>query len=109
MSVGKKLVHEDAAGASLSMEKEVKVDGEQDPPQLAGAGEGSAAAGRRIRRPRSSSSDRTARRSRTSGSWSRWTTGREVSGKTDKDGKAELELKSGGKVVFPDLGEAKAG
>ena len=38
--------------------------------------------------------------------------GSEVGGKTDKDGKAELELPSGGKIVFPDLtmpGEAPQG
>ncbi len=35
--------------------------------------------------------------------------GSEVSGMTDKDGKAELDLTSGGKVVFPDLTELEAG
>ena len=33
--------------------------------------------------------------------------GSEVSGMTDKDGKAEEDLKSGGKVTFPDLTKAK--
>lgn len=28
---------------------------------------------------------------------------------TDKDGKAEMDLKSGGKAYFPDAGEVKGG
>src|SRR5262249_14694299 len=34
--------------------------------------------------------------------------GSEVSAMTDKDGKAELELKTGGKIVFPDLSDAQS-
>jgi len=34
--------------------------------------------------------------------------GSEVSGMTDGDGKAELDLKAGGTVTFPDLSEAEA-
>jgi type VI secretion system secreted protein VgrG len=33
--------------------------------------------------------------------------GAEVSGMTDKDGKVELDLKSGGKVTFPDLSKPR--
>jgi uncharacterized protein (DUF2345 family) len=35
--------------------------------------------------------------------------GSEVSGMTDKDGKAEVDLASGGNVAFPDLRKATAG
>jgi hypothetical protein len=35
--------------------------------------------------------------------------GSEVSGMTDADGKAEADLKSGGKVAFPDLNKARQG
>jgi len=35
--------------------------------------------------------------------------GSEVSGMTDKDGKAELTAKVGGKVIFPEASEAKPG
>jgi uncharacterized protein (DUF2345 family) len=34
--------------------------------------------------------------------------GSEVSGMTDKDGKAELDLPSGGKITFPDLKDARS-
>jgi type VI secretion system secreted protein VgrG len=35
--------------------------------------------------------------------------GSEISGMTDQDGKAEINLKNGGKVVFPDLTKVEAG
>jgi hypothetical protein len=90
-------------GASLSMEKEVKVDGSKillnspeqatdkppknpEPPTtiaLTDEDDGSALPGQRY--------------------LVRLDDGTEISGATDEDGKAELELPSGGKVFFPEL------
>ena len=100
--VDKKLVIKTTGGASLSMEKEIKADGKQillnspeqaqDPPPKEPEpptklelkdDEGKPLAYQRFLVVMDD--------------------GSEVSGVTDKDGKAELELKSGGKVIFPDV------
>jgi type VI secretion system secreted protein VgrG len=104
--VEKKLVLKSKDGASISMQKEVKVDGSkillnspeqaQDPPPKAPDpptkitfkdDAGSPLAYQRFLVTMAG--------------------GSEVSGMTDKDGKAELDLKSGGKVTFPDLGKQR--
>jgi type VI secretion system VgrG family protein len=100
--VEKKLVLKSKGGASLSMAKEVKVDGEQillnspdeakdppvkepDPPTKIELKDqdGAAVAHQRFLIKLDDKS--------------------EVSGMTDKDGRAELDLACGGKVVFPDV------
>ena len=104
--VDKKLVLKSKAGASLSMEKEVKIDGEQillnspedakDPPPKPPEPPTKVVfkdhEGRPLKHQRFLvvTGD-----------------GSEVSGMTDKDGKAEVDLKSGGKVTFPDLSKAR--
>jgi hypothetical protein len=100
LEMGKKMLLE-TKGASLSMEKEVKVDGstillnspeqatdappeEPEPPtkiELTDEADGSPLPYQRF--------------------VVKLDDGTDVSGATDKDGKAELELSSGGKVVFP--------
>jgi type VI secretion system secreted protein VgrG len=104
--VEKKLVLKSKDGASLSMQKEVKVDGSQillnspeeakDPPTkdpepptkvVFKDHEGKPLAYQRFLITMAD--------------------GGEVSGMTDKDGKAEADLKSGGKVTFPDLTKAR--
>ena len=104
--VDKKLVLKIKDGASLSMEKEVKVDGTQillnspddakDPPPkppepptkvVFRDHEGRPLKHRRFLVVMGD--------------------GGEVSGMTDKDGHAEVDLKSGGKVTFPDLSKAR--
>jgi type VI secretion system secreted protein VgrG len=106
--VEKKLVLKSKEGGSLSMEKEVKVDGQQillnspeqandpppkdpDPPTkvVFKDQDGKPLAYQRY--------------------LVKMDDGSEVSGMTDKDGKAEADLKSGGKVTFPDLSKARAG
>ncbi len=106
--VEKKLVLKTKGGASLSMQKEVKVDGSQillnspdnanDPPAKAPDpptkielvdDQGHALAHQRFLVTLDD--------------------GSEVSGMTDKDGKADLDLKRGGRVIFPELISVKAG
>ncbi|MFO0588082.1 MAG: type VI secretion system tip protein TssI/VgrG [Polyangiaceae bacterium] len=105
--VGKKIVVK-TDGASLAMEKEVKIDGskillnspeqaedeepkEPDPPTIVELcdQDGSPLARRRFVIAMED--------------------GTEVSGVTDADGRAEIPLKSSGKITFPDLGEVRAG
>jgi type VI secretion system secreted protein VgrG len=101
--VEKKLLIKSADGASMSMGKEVKVDGEKillnspekatDPPpkapepptkiELTDEADGKPIPYQRFLIVEDS--------------------GAEVSGTTDKDGKAELELKESGKITFPDV------
>lgn len=103
LSLDKKLLLKTTDGASLSMEKEVKIDGSKillnspdvatdkppkdpDPPTtlvLQDADKGSPLPAQRY--------------------LIRLDGGVELSGATDKDGKADLSLPSGGKVIFPDL------
>jgi hypothetical protein len=104
--VEKKLVIKSKEGASLSMEKEVKIDGSQillnspadakdpppkdaDPPTkvVFKDPEGKPLQNQRFLITMDD--------------------GTEVSGMTNKDGKAEVDLKSGGKVTFPDLSKAR--
>ena len=106
--IEKKLLIKTSDGASLSMEKEVKVDGEKillnspeqakDPP------------------PKDPEPPTKVELCDDDGkplAYQRFLVvmddGSEVSGMTDKDGKAELDLKSGGKVTFPDLSEVNGG
>jgi hypothetical protein len=106
--VEKKLVLKSKEGGSLSMEKEVKVDGTQillnspeqakdpppkdpDPPT------------------RGVFKDQDGKPLAYQRYLVKMDDGSEVSGMTDKDGKAEADLKSGGKVTFPDLSKARAG
>jgi type VI secretion system secreted protein VgrG len=104
--VEKKLVFKSKDGASLSLQKEVKVDGSQillnspedakDPPPKDPEPPTKVTFKDHEGRPLS---------------YQRFlitmADGGEVSGMTDKDGKAEMELKSGGKVTFPDLDKVK--
>lgn len=106
--VEKKLVILTKDGASLSMEKEVKIDGQKillnspeqasDPPPA---------------EPEPPTSVELTDEEGNPLPYQRFLVilddGTEVSGMTDKDGKAELSLTSGGKVVFPDLSELEAG
>ncbi len=105
--VDKKMVIKTSDGASLSMEKEIKADGKQillnspeqaqDPP------------------PKDPDPPTSIELKDDDGKplgYQRFLVvmddGSEVSGVTDKDGRAEMDLKSGGKVVFPDASDAKA-
>lgn len=104
--VEKKLVLKSKDGASLSLQKEVKVDGSrillnspedaQDPPPKDPDPPTKVTFKDQAGKPLA---------------YQRFlitmADGSEVSGMTDKDGKAEEDLKSGGKVTFPDLTKAK--
>ncbi len=106
--VEKKLVIMTKEGASLAMEKEVKIDGKMillnspeqasDPPP---------------KEPEPPTGVELTDEEGNPLAYQRFLVimddGSEVSGMTDKDGKAELDLTSGGKVVFPDLTELEAG
>ena len=106
--VEKKLLIMTKDGASLAMEKEVKIDGKKillnspeqasDPPPA---------------EPEPPTSVELTDDEGKPLAYQRFLVilddGSEVSGMTDKDGKAELSLASGGKVVFPDLTELEAG
>jgi type VI secretion system secreted protein VgrG len=104
--VDKKLVIKTKDGASLSMQKEVKIDGakillnspeqandlppkDPDPPTKVELkdDDGKPLAYQRFRLVLDD--------------------GSEVSGTTDKDGNTEMDLKSAGRVTFPDLGKAR--
>ena len=102
----KKLVMKSKEGASFSMQKEVKIDGAQillnspdqandpppkdpDPPT------------------RLTFKDHEGRPLAYQRFLVKMDDGTEMSGMTDKDGKAEADLKSGGKVTFPDLSKVK--
>jgi type VI secretion system secreted protein VgrG len=108
MLVEKKLVLKIKDGASLAMEKEVKVDGTQillnspaeakDPPPEVADPPTKIAFKDHDGKPLA---------------YQRYVVvmadGSEISGVTDKDGNAEADLKSDGKVKFPDLSKARAG
>ena len=104
--VEKKIVLKSKEGASLSMEKEVKVDGDKillnspadakDPPP---------------KEPEPPTKivfkDLEGKPLQHQRYLVTMEDGTEVSGMTDGDGKAEMDLKSGGKVTFPDLSKAR--
>ena len=106
--VEKKLLIKTSDGASLSMEKAVKIDGKKillnspdlasDPPP---------------KEPEPPTSVELTDDEGKPLAYQRFLVilddGTEVSGMTDKDGKAEMDLASGGKIVFPDLTELEAG
>jgi type VI secretion system secreted protein VgrG len=106
--VEKKLVIMTKDGASLAMGKEVKIDGKkilmnspeqaEDPP---------------MKEPEPPTKIELTDEEGNALAYQRFLVtmddGSEVSGMTDKDGKAEVDLASGGNVAFPDLRKATAG
>jgi Rhs element Vgr protein len=106
--VEKKLLIKTSDGASLSMEKEVKVDGEKillnSPQQAKDAPP---------KEPEPPTKVELCDEEGKPLAYQRFLVvmddGSEVSGMTDKDGKAEVDLKGGGKVTFPDTSEVKGG
>jgi hypothetical protein len=102
-TVEKKIVIKTKDGASIAMEKEVKVDGEKillnSPEQAKDAPPKEAEPPTKI--------ELTDEEDGKAIPYQRFLVvmddGSEVSGTLDKDGKAEIELKSGGKITFPDV------
>jgi hypothetical protein len=108
VTVEKKLVLKSKDGASLSMQKEVKVDGTQillnSPEQASDAPPAEPAPPTKIVLVDDGGNALPYQRFLVTTD-----DGGEVSGTTDKDGKAELELKMGGKVIFPDVNVSEGG
>ena len=107
MVVGKKLVLK-TDSASLSMQSEVKADGQKillnSPGQAKDAPAKPPKPPTKIELLEASGSPLAFQRFLV-----QLADGSEISGSTDKDGKAELDLPSGGKITFPDLKDAKPG
>jgi type VI secretion system secreted protein VgrG len=105
---GERLLLKTRDGASLSMQKEVKVDGEKillnspeqakDPPPKDPEPPTKVAFADHEGKPMAHERFVVVMED-----------GSQMGGMTDKDGKAEMELKSGGKVTFPDLSQARSG
>ena len=106
MVVGKKLVLK-TTGASLSMDQEFKADGQKILLNSPGQAKDAPA------KPPKPAKIELLEDSGSPLAHQRFLVllddGSNVSGMTDKDGKAELDLPSGGKITFPDLKDAQPG